>query len=431
MRLELHRARVKGIRWGSATALAGDGVLQVNRDELLALIREDGRFAGVDADLASPGDRVRIVPVKDVVEPRCKIEGDGEVFPGMIGDVETVGQGKTFVLDGAAVVTCGKIVGFQEGIIDMSGVGAEYTPYSVTFNLVLIFRPVDGIEIYEYEQACRLAGLKAALYLARSAHESGAAADRVETFELPSVPELLSAYPKLPRVAYLYQLQTQGLLHDTYVYGLDAKRLIATIIHPNETMDGAIVSGNCVSSCDKNSTFTHQNNPVISALYARHGVDLNFVGVIISNENVTLIDKRRSSAYAVKLARILGIEGLVISEEGFGNPDADLIMNCHRAEIAGIRTVLITDEYAGRDGASQSLADATKEADAVVSCGNANMIVELPKMDRVIGYTDYVDVIAGGFSGSLRADGSIEVELQAITGATCELGFTRMGAKTL
>ena len=33
-------------------------------------------------------------------------------------------------------------------------------------------------------------------------------------------------------------------------------------------MDGAIVSGNCVSACDKNSTYVHQNNPVIRSLYA-------------------------------------------------------------------------------------------------------------------------------------------------------------------
>ena len=120
----------------------------------------------------------------------------------------------------------------------------------------------------------------------------------------------------------------------------------------------------------------------------------------------------------------------MISEEGFGNPDTDLIMNCRKAETLGMKTVLITDEYAGRDGASQSLADAAKEADAVVTAGNANMMILLPPMDKVIGFTDFVDVIAGGFAGSLRGDGSIEVELQAITGATCELGFGRLGAST-
>ena len=127
---------------------------------------------------------------------------------------------------------------------------------------------------------------------------------------------------------------------------------------------------------------------------------------------------------------MLGVDGVVVTEEGFGNPDADLIMNCRKAEKAGIKTVLVTDEYAGRDGASQSLADAAPEADAVVTAGNANMIIELPPMEKFIGFSDYVNIIAGGFDGSLRADGSIEVELQAITGATCELGFCPICAKT-
>ena len=37
-------------------------------------------------------------------------------------------------------------------------------------------------------------------------------------------------------------------------------------------------------------------------------------------------------------------------------------------------------------------------------------------------------VVAGGFDGALKKDGSITVEIQAITGATNELGFNRMGA---
>ncbi|ACZ19370.1 glycine/sarcosine/betaine reductase component B subunit [Thermanaerovibrio acidaminovorans] len=429
MRLELHEFHVKALEWGETTAFR-DGTLYVSKEELVAHLGGDERLKSVDVDLARPGERVRITPVKDVVEPRCKLEGPGEVFPGFVGDVETVGSGATLVLKGAAVVTCGRIVGFQEGIVDMSGPGADYTPFSKTFNVVLVFEPAEGLEKHEYESACRIAGLKAAHFLATKAKEASAKADQVRSFQLPPLREAMSAHPGLPKVAYLYMLQTQGLLHDTYVYGVDAKRIIPTLIHPNEVMDGAIVSGNCVSACDKNSTYVHLNNPVIQALYDRHGVDLNFVGCIITNENVTLADKKRSSSYATKLAAMLGVDGLVISEEGFGNPDTDLIMNCRKAETLGIRTVLITDEYAGRDGASQSLADAAKEADAVVTAGNANAMIVLPPMDRVIGFTEYVDVIAGGFAGSLREDGSIEVELQAITGATCELGFNRLSATT-
>ena len=50
-------------------------------------------------------------------------------------------------------------------------------------------------------------------------------------------------------------------------------------------------------------------------------------------------------------------------------------------------------------------------------------------MDKVIGMLDYVDTIAGGFDGSLQEDGSIVVELQAITGATNELGFNVQSAR--
>ena len=430
MKLELQKALVKGIVWGNKTELLKDSTLQINKNELLEFVSDVENFSAIDADLARPGEKVRIVPVKDVIQPRYKIEGKGQVFPGMISDVETVGEGKTFVLEGAAVVTCGKIINFQEGIIDMSGEGAKYTPFSKTMNMVLVVERKEGLENHAYEEACRMAGFKAALYLAKKAYESGAKADSIETYEMPSLSERLSEHPQLPRVAYLYMLQTQGLLHDSYVYGIDVKNIIPTLISPTEIMDGAVVSGNCVSACDKNSTYTHQNNPVINKLYEHHGKDLNFVGVIITNENVTLADKRRSSSYAVKLATMIGVDGLIISEEGFGNPDADLIMNCTKAEKAGIKTVLITDEYAGRDGASQSLADAAPEADAVVTAGNANEIVVLPKMDKIIGFTEYVDIIAGGFDGSLRPDGTIEVELQAITGSTSELGFTNIGAKS-
>jgi len=351
------------------------------------------------------------------------------MFPGMRGKVDLVGSGRTNVLSGAAVVTCGKIVGFQEGIIDMSGPGADYTPFSATRNVCLVIEPKDGLSQYEYEAAARMAGFKIADYLGAAARDT--APDEVEVYETKPLPEAIAEYPNLPRVGYVYMLQTQGLLHDTYVYGVDAKKIVPTILYPTEVMDGAIVSGNCVSACDKNTTYHHQNNPIIHDLYERHGKDINFVGVIITNENVYLADKERSSNWTAKLCRYLGLDAALVSQEGFGNPDTDLIMNCKKIEAEGIKTVIVTDEYAGRDGKSQSLADADPAADAVVTGGNANEVIVLPPMDKIIGMLDYTDRIAGGFAGSLRGDGSIEAEIQIITGATNELGFNKMSAREM
>jgi glycine reductase complex component B subunits alpha and beta len=425
MRLELGKILINDVKLCSETKVENN-VLYINKEELIAHLLEDEHLKSVDVDIAKPGESVRITPVKDVVEPRVKVNGAGGVFPGVISKVDVVGSGRTHVLKGTAVMTVGKIVGFQEGIIDMCGPGAEYTPFSKTINIVLNLEPAEGVETYAYEKAARMAGLKAATYLGLAAKE--VEPDEVEVFETKPLFEQAEELKDLPKVAYVQMLQSQGLLHDTYVYGVDAKQIVPTLLYPTELMDGAILSGNCVSSCDKNTTYHHLNNPVVRAMYEQHGKEINFVGVIITNENVYLADKERSSNWTAKLCEFLNLDGAIVSQEGFGNPDTDLIMNCKKIEGKGVKTVIITDEYAGRDGASQSLADADAAANAVITGGNANETIILPKMDKVIGTLDFVDICAGGFDGSLREDGSIMVELQSITGATNEIGFNRLSA---
>lgn len=432
MKLELGYIQIKDIQF-SKECKVENGTLYVDPDAVKAFMYEDDDVKAwvkdFSFDIAKPGESVRITPVKDVIEPRVKVEGPGGVFPGVINKVETVGSGKTHVLRGMAVVTAGKIVGFQEGIIDMSGPGADYTPFSKLNNLVVVAEPAEGYQDHkhEYEHAVRIAGLRAATYIGEIGRS--VTPDETAEFETLGIKEGIEKYPNLPRVAYVHMLQSQGLLHDTYVYGVDAKRSLTTIINPTETMDGAIISGNCVSACDKNTTYHHQNNPVVANLFAAHGKTLNYVCNIITNENVYLADKQRSSDWTSKLCRLLDLDGALVSQEGFGNPDTDLIMNCKKIELQGVKTVIITDEYAGQDGKSQSLADADPLADAVVTGGNANEVIVLPKMDKVIGTLDYVDVIAGGHAGSLRPDGTIEAELQVITGATNEMGFNRLSAR--
>ncbi|WP_066503644.1 glycine/sarcosine/betaine reductase component B subunit [Abyssisolibacter fermentans] len=426
MRLELGNIFIKDVQFGDNTKVE-NGTLYVNKEELIALVSDDQNLESVDVQLARPGESIRITPVKDVIEPRVKVEGSGGIFPGFLSKVDTVGSGKTNVLKGAAVVTTGKIVGFQEGIIDMTGPGADYTPFSKLNNIVIVCEPKEGVKQHEHEKSVRMVGLKAAKYFGEAGKD--VTPDEVKVYETLPLLKSIEKYPDLPKVAYVQMLQSQGLLHDTYVYGVDAKQTLSTLISPTETMDGAILSGNCVSACDKNTTYHHLNNPIVHDLFEAHGKEINFVGMIITNENVYLADKERSSNWTAQLTEYIGVDGVVISQEGFGNPDTDLIMNCKKIEDKGIKTVIVTDEYAGQDGASQSLADADAKADAVVTGGNANEVVTLPPMDKVIGDDKYADTIAGGTAGSLREDGTIVLELQAITGATNELGFNKLSAK--
>ncbi len=424
MKLELRKARVRALAFGGPTRLE-NGTLHIDKAEAIRKLSQDSRFAGLDLDLASPGDSIRIIPVKDAIEPRVKLDGGQGYFPGYCAPMERVGEGATFVLDGACVITCGPIVAFQEGFIDMSGPGAAYTPFSETHNIVLVARPTPGLDPHAYEEALREAGLKLAVYLADRCKDHRP--DEVVVFEKGTVQEEAEKYPGLPKVLYVMMSITQGLLHDTYVYAQDLKPSLPTLLHPNEALDGALVSGNCVSACDKNTTYHHVNNPVVRALYARHGKEINFLGMVPTVESTVLEGKLRASMLNTALAVELGADAVIVSEEGYGNPDTDLCLNARNMEKRGIVTVLISDEAAGTDGASQGLADATPELVSFISTGNVNEMIEVPAMKKVIGEAEAIALLSGGAAESLRADGSMYVELQSIIGSTCELGYSRIG----
>lgn len=426
MKLELGKIHIHDVKFGEKTEIRS-GVLYVNADELRELVLRDDRLIDCHVELAHPGESVRITPVKDVIEPRLKVEGPGVVFPGVMGKVTEVGHGKTYCMDGLCVVTVGKIVGFQEGVIDMSGPAAEYCPFSKTQNVCVVIEPKEDLETHVYESAGRMAGLSAATYLAKALKDQ--TPDETEVFETKPLLEQAAQYPDLPRVGYIHMLQSQGLLHDTYYYGVDAKQIVPTIMYPEEIFDGAIISGNCVAPCDKVTTYHHLHNPVIEDLFRQHGKTVNFMGVILTNENVFLMDKERHSDMTSKLCEYLGLEGVLLTEEGYGNPDTDLMMNCKKTTQRGTKVVIITDEFPGRDGKSYSLADVCKEADTMISCGNGNVVIHFPAMDRLIGTQDFIEMQIGGWVGCKNEDGSFDAEIQIIIASTIANGFNKLCAR--
>lgn len=426
MKLELGKIHIHDVQFGDTTKI-DHGVLYVNAEEMAAVILKDDRLADCHIELARPGESVRITPVKDVIEPRLKVKGPGCVFPGVMGKVTQVGEGVTYCMDGACVVTVGRIVGFQEGVIDMSGPAAEYCPFSQTQNVCVVIEPKEGLETHVYESAGRMAGLTAAKYLAQTL--ANQTPDETLTYETKPLLEQVAQYPDLPRVGYIHMLQSQGLLHDTYYYGVDAKQIVPTLMYPTEIFDGAIVSGNCVAPCDKVTTYHHEHNPVIEDLFKQHGKTLNFMGVILTNENVFLMDKERHSDMTAKLCEYIGLEGALLTEEGYGNPDTDLMMNCKKVTQRGTKVVIITDEFPGRDGKSYSLADICDEADTMISCGNGNIVIHFPAMDHVIGTQEYVEMQIGGWVGCKQEDGGFDAEIQIIIASTIANGFNKLCAR--
>ncbi|WP_297407099.1 glycine/sarcosine/betaine reductase component B subunit, partial [uncultured Cetobacterium sp.] len=404
MKLTIGNIEINDMMFGEELKVSNK-VLYVNPQELINFLKEDKNIKEVKVNIAKPGDKTRIIPVKDVIEPRVRLNGNECNFPGVTGKMFQTGNETINVLKGAAIVTIGDIVGFQEGVVDMWGEGAKWTPFSKTFNLVVDIKPVEGLAPHLHEKTVRLAGLKASEFIGQAGKD--VVADVEEIFTTESIAKEIINNKELPKVAYIEMLISQGLLHDTYIYGVNSQQILPTLLHPNEELDGAVISGNCVAACDKITTYQHQNNSVIKDLYNKHGKEINFLGTILTPELTTLEGKIRTADYTAKLCKSLGVDGVIVSEEGYGNPDSDLLMICKRLETSGVKTVLITDECSGWDGMSQPLADTVPEAIAVVSGGNVSHLVHLPPADLVLGNPEAIATLAGGWEGCLKEDGSL------------------------
>ena len=118
MSLVLDRVHVRELVLGEHGRFS-DGQLEVDVGGLEAELKAENQcITGVRCHVARPGESTRIYCCKDVVQPSYKLSGS------------RVGEGHRLLLGNMAVVSCGPIVGFQEGIIDMTGPGAQYSEFS-------------------------------------------------------------------------------------------------------------------------------------------------------------------------------------------------------------------------------------------------------------------------------------------------------------
>ena len=214
------------------------------------------------------------------------------------------------------------------------------------------------------------------------------------------------------------QSQMEALGYNDLIYGWDMNKYVPTFVSPTEVLDGMMISGSFMPASSKWSTYEFQNFPTIKELFAEDGKSLNFVGVIMSNLNVALDQKERSAVMVRNMALNLGVDYAIVTEEGYGNPDADYVRCQVILEDAGIPVVGISNECTGRDGNSQPLVTLDEKLNALVSSGNVSELSILPACKTVIGCLEAMN--RDGMSGSwgydevlgksARDDGSIIME---------------------
>ena len=106
MRYELGSFPVEDVVFGPQTRWH-DGLLELDRDELLGLVLQEHQITAARVELAKPGESVRIINTDDVVDTKVKVSGGGTIYPGLCGrPTDAVGQGRTHRTGGVAVRHC-------------------------------------------------------------------------------------------------------------------------------------------------------------------------------------------------------------------------------------------------------------------------------------------------------------------------------------
>lgn len=396
MRLELAEFPVESIQLGDRFDYRPNA-LTVDRAGIEQAVLEEERIESAWLDVVEPGQRVRITGIRDVVEPRVKVRGGGQVFPGVLGPVEPIGAGRTHRLSEMAVFVTAEYAGTvraglgvqRSAILDMWGAGAAASPFSGLRGLVLNLRLARGLSETAAHAIIQRAALETAQKLA--AATIGAEPAKIEAFELGGAP------PELPKVVLI-----QGCLTDSpnphsgvSYFGLPIRDSLATVIHPNEFLDGAfsMYATRCIAYFPV--TWDWQNHPLLLGLYRAHRQRLNFLGVILERIRYDTFHGKEVIAHnTAQLAAQLGAEAAVISWLGSGNAFVDVMLTVRACEQRGIKTTLVTYEYGGKDGVDSPLLFYAEEASAIASSGSRDRWIDLPEAERVVGPYDEIKILS-------------------------------------
>ncbi len=271
MRLEMAEFPVASIKLGDRFQYHS-GELTIDRTAIEHTVLEEKRIEAAWLDVVAPGDKVRITGIRDVVEPRVKVDGNGQVFPGVLGPVEPVGEGRTHRLSGMAVFVTAEYEGTvraglgvqRSAILDMWGTGADASPFSALRGLVLNLRMAKGLSELTAHTIIQRAAFETAKRLAEAT--VALPPERLEVFELGN------EAPELPKVILI-----QGCLTDSPnphsgvgYFGMPIRDSLATMVHPNEFLDGAfsMYATRCIAYFPV--TWDWQNHPLLLGLYREH-----------------------------------------------------------------------------------------------------------------------------------------------------------------
>ena len=332
--------KIEKVEFGEETKIEGT-TLYVRKDGICQEAMDTQELVkDLTFDIITP-DRYGEVSntIMDVQPLATKMEGD-------------LGEGITRVLDGVVFVVSGTDedgvqigeFGSSEGEMDQNIMWGR--PGSPDKGEIFIKTNVTIRAKSNMERPGPLAAHRASDYIAQEIREAIKKADDSLVVEKEEIVQYRR--PGKPRVVVIKEIMGQGAMHDNLILPVEPVGTLGAkpnvdlgnlpvMLNPLELVDGAIHALTCIGPASKEMSRHYWREPLVHAAMRDEEIDL--VGVILVGSPQANSDKFYVSRRLGQTVESMGVDGAIVTTEGFGNNHVDFASHIEQIGKRGIKVV--------------------------------------------------------------------------------------------
>ena len=340
---------VKKVEIGDKTSFV-NGVLVINKDLCDAATHGDELVKKIEMEIITPDNKhIFTNTIMDVVPVATKVEGP-------------LGEGVTNVLSGMVVI----LTGLDESGLQVHEFGSceGFMDEKIRYG-----RPgcPDEQDIMVRIEVTIAAGTGMERKGPFAAHKACAAIIeeiRGVLKEMPASESCLeTVYNDIervgrPRVVLIKEIMGQGAMHDNVILPTEPAGVLGgrpnvdlgnmpVVLSPNEVRDGGIHALTCIGPASKENTRHYFREPLVNLM--ANDPEINLVGVVFVGSPQVNDEKSYVSGRVGSIVEALGVEGAIVTTEGFGNNHIDFASHIEQIGKRGVNVVGVT--YSAYQGA--------------------------------------------------------------------------------
>ncbi|MCF6096999.1 D-proline reductase (dithiol) proprotein PrdA [Thermovorax subterraneus] len=346
--LLMHEFDVKEVRLGDETSFE-NGILTIRKTLAEDALKADPLAKKMEIDIITPDNKnVFTNTIMDVIPIATKVEG-------------AIGEGITHVLSGAVVILTGvdesgiqvHEFGSCEGIIgEKVRFGRPGCPdeNDIMIRIHVTIQAGTGMERrgpYAAHKVC-----DAVIQEIREVLKKKAPSEAARVIEYKDVERV-----GRPRVVIVKEIMGQGAMHDNVILPKEPAGVlggrpnvdlgnIPVVLSSNEVRDGGIHALTCIGPASKENTRHYFREPLVNLV--AEDEEVNLVGVVFVGSPQVNEEKFYVSERLGALIEAMGVDGAIVTTEGFGNNHIDFASHIEQIGKRGIPVVGVT--YAAYQG---------------------------------------------------------------------------------